>query len=71
MVVLDSMGGKQKLAVTKILLYLHSEWKSKMSKECEFSPEEIRVLRPKIPEQKNLTDCGVYLLEYMEKILSR
>merc|ERR1719153_127021 len=36
----------------------------------EFSKKVMRVVRPDKPEQHNYSDCGIYLLHYVEKIFA-
>ena len=76
MIVLDSMGGNKTAAVSNIRHYLAAEWKAKMcgendEEEYKFTEEQMRTIRPKKPQQKNSFDCGIYLLDYMEKIFQR
>jgi len=73
MIVLDSMGGNKTAAVSNIRHYLAAEWKAKMcgdEEEFEFSSKEMRTVRPAKPEQENYTDCGIYLLQYIEKMFT-
>jgi len=73
MIVLDSMGGNKTAAVSNIRHYLAAEWKAKMcadEEEFEFSSKEMRTVRPSKPEQENYTDCGIYLLHYIEKMFT-
>ena len=74
MIVLDSIGGTRSAAVSNIRHYLAAEWKAKMcgdEEEFEFSSKEMRTVRPAKPEQENYTDCGIYLLQYIEKMFTR
>ena len=41
-----------------------------MSEEVDFSKKNMRTLWPVKPEQHNYSDGGIYLLHYVEKILS-
>jgi len=72
MIVLDSMGGNKTTAVSNIRHYLSAEWKAKMcgeegdEDEYEFTSKEMRTVRPQKPEQENYSDCGIYLLHYIE-----
>jgi len=73
MIVLDSMGGNKTAAVSNIRHYLAAEWKAKMcgendEDEYEFTSKQMRTIRPLKPEQENYSDCGIYLLQYIEKI---
>ena len=61
-------------AVTNIRQYLKQEWKLKKcvgeeaADKFAFTSSEMRTLRPKKPEQENGSDCGIYLLHYVEMI---
>ena len=33
-----------------------------------FSKKEMKTLRPKKPEQENFSDCGIFLLQYVENM---
>ena len=65
---LDSLEDNKKEEAAKTLReYLACEWKEKMnSQERTFQPAKMPYYSPKIPQQPNLTDCGLYLLEYVE-----
>ena len=41
-----------------------------MGGEVDFSKRSMRTLWPVKPEQPNYSDCGIYLLHYVEKIFS-
>ena len=41
-----------------------------MLEDVDFSKNSMRTLRPIKPEQHNYSDCGIYLLHYVEKIFS-
>ena len=41
-----------------------------MLEEVDFSKKSMRTLWPVKPEQHNYSDCGIYLLHYVEKIFS-
>ena len=75
--VLDSLGGTKSGAVTNIRHYLAQEWAAKEAPrhpgrgEVTFTAREMRTLRPKKPEQENFSDCGIYLLYYVEKMFGR
>ena len=76
-IVLDSLGGNKSAAVTNIRHYLAQEWRLKESSknpdvDCpDFSSKMMKTIRPKKPEQENFSDCGIYLLHYVEKIFQR
>ena len=40
-------------------------------REVEFSSKSMKVVRPVKPEQPNFSDCGIFLLQYVEKIFTR
>ena len=67
MLVLDSLEDGLKDSVCEDLRsYLTSEWKEKMKSTSKFSTSNMPSFCPKIPQQDNLTDCGLFLLEYVE-----
>ena len=67
---LDSLEDNKKDEVAKTLReYLACEWKEKMKHKDEirtFQAAEMPYYCPQIPQQHNFTDCGLYLLEYVE-----
>lgn len=66
--VFDSLGGVRQRCMMNLRNYLQVEWKvrKKDSKPREFSKEIIKGNHPKVPQQDNFCDCGVYVLQYME-----
>jgi Ulp1 family protease len=46
--------------------YLRIEYKHKEGRDRSFDKEDIRGTCPKVPQQNNFTDCGVYMLQYVE-----
>ena len=48
------------------LRYLEVEWEVKRKTHREFSKTNMVDLCPKVPKQDNSSDCGVYLLQYVE-----
>lgn len=46
--------------------YLEVEWEVKRKTHREFSKTSMVDLCPKVPKQDNSSDCGVYLLQYVE-----
>ena len=74
---LDSLGGNKTAAVANIRQYLAAEWKAKMcgdegdENEYEFSSKEMITMRPQKPGQENNSDCGIYLLHYIEMMFKR
>ena len=71
--VLDSLGGGKSSAVENIRQYLEQEWLAKNPglAEVSFSKKEMKTVRPKKPEQENFSDCGIFLLHYVEKIFRK
>ncbi|ESO89155.1 hypothetical protein LOTGIDRAFT_106350, partial [Lottia gigantea] len=63
--VFDSLAGPSRSAVCRILKeYLQVEWDIKKGTERNF--KDIRGISPKIPQQNNFSDCGIYVLQYVE-----
>ncbi|NXF94831.1 SENP7 protease, partial [Eubucco bourcierii] len=68
--ILDSLkaGSVQKTA--QILReYLEVEWEVKRKTHREFNKSTMIDLCPAVPKQDNSSDCGVYLLQYVESFL--
>ena len=72
MLLLDSLeDGMKDEVVANLREYLACEWREKM---VVGQGQEVRLFQqssmphfcPDIPQQPNLTDCGLYLLEYVE-----
>ncbi|XP_063235233.1 sentrin-specific protease 6-like [Bacillus rossius redtenbacheri] len=67
----DSLLGENRRRVIATLReYLAVEYKVKMGKEREFTKDTIVGSCPKVPQQHNFTDCGLYLLQYAESFFS-
>ena len=67
LIILDSLEDGLKSSVCNNLrTYLSMEWRAKMGSEKEFSVETMPAYCPRIPQQTNLTDCGLFLLQYVE-----
>ena len=67
MIILDSLEDGLKSSVcVNLRSYLSMEWRAKMGSEREFSVETMPAYCPRIPQQTNLTDCGLFLLQYVE-----
>lgn len=49
--------------------YLQEEWKAKMCSEQSFGNGVMNGWSPLVPQQDNYTDCGIYLLQYVESFL--
>ncbi|CAH2223082.1 SUMO1 sentrin specific peptidase 7 L homeolog isoform X1 [Pelobates cultripes] len=46
--------------------YLRVEWDMKKTSPREFNSLNFIAIHPKVPKQDNSTDCGLYLLQYVE-----
>lgn len=67
--ILDSMGTQNKSETTlcnRLRRYLNEEWaeKTKEPKHPTLNFDKMKLLCPKVPEQPNIIDCGVYLLKF-------
>jgi Ulp1 family protease len=66
---LDSLRGINQSIFTKLRCYLKSEWINKRGNsidEKDFASERMPGHHVKVPEQDNYTDCGLFLLHYVE-----
>ncbi|KAJ8674883.1 hypothetical protein QAD02_010669 [Eretmocerus hayati] len=65
--IFDSLAGASRARVVATLRdYLSCEYVAKMGKEKIFSKDTIKGHCPKVPQQSNFTDCGLYVLQYVE-----
>ncbi|XP_041710284.1 sentrin-specific protease 6 [Coregonus clupeaformis] len=65
--IMDSLGGHARSGVVKILQeYLEVEWEVRKRSLRSFSKDAMRGSNPQVPQQDNYSDCGVYLLQYVE-----
>ncbi|XP_015114998.1 uncharacterized protein LOC107039748 [Diachasma alloeum] len=65
--IFDSLAGPGRARVVATLRdYLSCEYQAKMGKEKVFSRDTIKGACPKVPQQSNFTDCGLYVLQYVE-----
>lgn len=64
-IVLDSLGGSHGEVPTTLKKYLAAEFKDKKGIDMDI-PRDIGLNAKDIPVQNNFTDCGVYLLGYLE-----
>ena len=67
----DSLAGGSKARTHQTLReYLTCEWKTKMVKEGKeervFTRDNMPGGSPKVQQQPNFSDCGIYLLQYVE-----
>lgn len=65
--IFDSLAGASRSRVVATLRdYLTCEYKAKISTSKSFTKENIKGACPKVPQQMNFTDCGLYVLQYVE-----
>ncbi|XP_043472119.1 uncharacterized protein LOC122504870 isoform X2 [Leptopilina heterotoma] len=65
--IFDSLAGASRCRVVATLRdYLFCEHIAKMGSEKVFSKDTIKGASPKVPQQSNFIDCGVYVLQYVE-----
>ncbi|XP_066995952.2 sentrin-specific protease 6-like [Anabrus simplex] len=68
--IFDSLAGTCRTRAGRVIStlrdYLRIEYKVKKGKESDFSRDAIKGAWPKVPQQKNFADCGLYLLQYVE-----
>ncbi|XP_076676841.1 uncharacterized protein LOC143373447 isoform X2 [Andrena cerasifolii] len=66
-VIFDSLAGASRSRVVATLRdYLSCEYVAKMGTEKVFSKDTIKGASLKVPQQSNFTDCGLYVLQYVE-----
>ncbi|NWY57853.1 SENP7 protease, partial [Chionis minor] len=65
--ILDSLkAGSVQKTVQVLREYLEVEWEAKRKTRREFNKSTMIDLCPRVPKQDNSSDCGVYLLQYVE-----
>ncbi|XP_072121973.1 sentrin-specific protease 6 isoform X6 [Mobula birostris] len=65
--IMDSLRGPSRTNVVKILReYLEVEWEMRKASKRSFTKDVIRGSNPRVPQQDNFSDCGVYVLQYVE-----
>ncbi|XP_030907223.2 sentrin-specific protease 7 isoform X5 [Melopsittacus undulatus] len=68
--ILDSLKAASVQKTVQVLReYLEVEWEAKRKMHREFSKSTMIDLYPRVPKQDNSSDCGVYLLQYVESFL--
>ena len=67
--IFDSMqtGSRARVAAT-LREYLKCEYKHKMNEDRDFNKENMKGCCPKVPQQPNFSDCGLFLLQYVESL---
>ena len=65
--IFDSLAGASRSRVVATLRdYLSCEYQKKIGGENTFTKDTIKGACPKVPQQSNFTDCGLYVLQYVE-----
>ncbi|XP_056337174.1 sentrin-specific protease 6 isoform X1 [Danio aesculapii] len=65
--IMDSLRGPTRSTVVKTLReYLEVEWEVKKGSRRSFGKELMKGSSPRVPQQDNFSDCGVYVLQYVE-----
>ncbi|XP_020622881.1 sentrin-specific protease 6-like [Orbicella faveolata] len=66
--VFDSLGGSRTRCMLNLRNYLKCEWRERKKEPASriFDKDTIKGNHPKVPQQDNFCDCGVYVLQYME-----
>lgn len=66
--IFDSLAGASRSRVVATLRdYLTCEYKAKVGEERIYNRDSIKGACPKVPQQNNFTDCGLYVLQYVEQ----
>ncbi|OCT58462.1 hypothetical protein XELAEV_18002134mg [Xenopus laevis] len=64
---MDSLRGPSRSTVVKTLReYLEVEWEVRKGSKRSFSKDLMKGSSPRVPQQNNFSDCGVYILQYVE-----
>jgi Ulp1 family protease len=53
----------------KVTAYIFSEYKGRTNRRFSTSLKARDLKVPKVPQQKNGSDCGLFVLEYFEHFL--
>lgn len=72
--ILDSLRGGlcgRSRIMTTLREYLTEEWKAKKRTQLSFCSSNMHGYTPRTPQQGNYSDCGVYLLQYVESFLEK
>ncbi|XP_037645923.1 sentrin-specific protease 7 isoform X1 [Sebastes umbrosus] len=68
--IMDSLKLSLHERVFKLLReYLQSEWEVRRGSSRDFSTDQMQSSHCKVPLQDNSSDCGLYLLQYVESFL--
>ncbi|XP_015210480.1 sentrin-specific protease 6 isoform X2 [Lepisosteus oculatus] len=65
--IMDSLRGPTRSTVVKTLReYLEVEWEVRKGNKRSFGKDVMKGSSPRVPQQDNFSDCGVYILQYVE-----
>ncbi|XP_017308685.2 sentrin-specific protease 6 isoform X6 [Ictalurus punctatus] len=65
--IMDSLRGPARSTVVKTLReYLEVEWEVRKGNQRSFGKDLMKGSSPRVPQQDNFSDCGVYVLQYVE-----
>ncbi|KAK2843310.1 hypothetical protein Q7C36_011525 [Tachysurus vachellii] len=69
--IMDSLNCSDKPTVVKTLQeYLEMEWRVRKSSSWSFGNQAMNGWSVQVPQQDNHTDCGVYVLQYVESFIT-
>ncbi|XP_066434301.1 sentrin-specific protease 7 isoform X2 [Eleutherodactylus coqui] len=72
LLIFDSLKiGSAQTTVQVLREYLKAEWAVKRKTPRDFSRSSMRDLYPKVPKQNNSTDCGLFVLQYVESFAQK
>ncbi|XP_065214276.1 uncharacterized protein LOC135841305 isoform X2 [Planococcus citri] len=71
--IFDSLKSASRARIIATLReYLHVEYKTKHNgEERDFSKNVVKGACPRVPQQTNYTDCGLYVLQYVETFFDK
>ncbi|XP_051908628.1 sentrin-specific protease 6 [Hippocampus zosterae] len=65
--IMDSLRGPARSTVVKTLReYLEVEWEVRKGSRRTFGKDVMKGSSPRVPQQDNFSDCGIYVLQYVE-----
>nr|XP_057937301.1 sentrin-specific protease 7 isoform X2 [Doryrhamphus excisus] len=68
--IMDSLKLSLHERIFKVLReYLQSEWEVRRGSSRDFGPDQMKSSHCQVPLQDNSSDCGLYLLQYVESFL--
>ncbi|PIK51521.1 putative sentrin-specific protease 6-like isoform X2 [Apostichopus japonicus] len=53
--------------VKKLREYLEIEWRTRKNSTCRFTGQNMKGACLDVPQQSNFSDCGVFVLQYVEQ----